>query len=105
MGWRRTPLLRALLHALAAGSTLLVGVLAASHADLTAVVLVSAAALLAVVVALRLTSARTASGDPAGVGRRARAHRQSLDSTPEPQHPDTAGRPRTRAPARPLAAA
>ena len=33
-----------------------------------------------------------------GVGERARQHRQSLVGMPEPQHPDTAGRPRTRAP-------
>jgi len=33
-----------------------------------------------------------------GVGERARVHRQSLVGMPEPQHPDTAGRPRTRAP-------
>jgi len=32
------------------------------------------------------------------VGERAREHRQSLIGMPEPQHPDTAGRPRTRAP-------
>jgi len=32
------------------------------------------------------------------VGDRAREHRQSLVGMPEPQHPDTAGRPRTRAP-------
>jgi hypothetical protein len=35
-----------------------------------------------------------------GVGERARQHRQSLVGMPEPQHPDTAGRPRTRAPSR-----
>ena len=32
------------------------------------------------------------------VGDRARQHRQSLVGMPAPQHPDTAGRPRTRAP-------
>jgi len=32
------------------------------------------------------------------VGDRAREHRQSLIGMPAPQHPDTAGRPRTRAP-------
>jgi hypothetical protein len=35
-----------------------------------------------------------------GVGERARQHRQSLVGMPEPQHPDTAGRPRSRAPSR-----
>jgi hypothetical protein len=39
------------------------------------------------------------------VGARARAHRESLSSMPEPSHPDTAGRTRSRAPSRSLAAA
>jgi hypothetical protein len=39
------------------------------------------------------------------VGQRARQHRQSLVGMPEPQHPDTDGRPRTRAPSRVTAAA
>lgn len=33
------------------------------------------------------------------VGARAREHRESLREMPAPGHPDTAGRPRTRAPA------
>lgn len=33
-----------------------------------------------------------------GVGSRARAHREPLRALPEPQHPDTDGRPRSRAP-------
>jgi hypothetical protein len=40
-----------------------------------------------------------------GVGGRAREHRQVLAFAPAPQHPDTAGRTRSRAPARPFAAA
>ena len=39
------------------------------------------------------------------VGDRAREHRQSLIGMPAPQHPDTAGRPRTRAPSGAPAAA
>jgi len=39
------------------------------------------------------------------VGSRAREHREALSAMPEPRHPDTAGRPRTRAPARPSTAA
>jgi len=35
----------------------------------------------------------------------ARQHRQSLVGLPEPQHPETPGRPRTRAPSRDVAAA
>lgn len=38
-------------------------------------------------------------------GERAREHRQSMVGMPEPQHPDTAGRPRTRAPSQVTAAA
>lgn len=34
------------------------------------------------------------------VGSRARQHREALSVMPAPRHPDTAGRPRTRAPAR-----
>lgn len=34
------------------------------------------------------------------IGRRARAHRLGLDRMPSPQHPRTAGRTRSRAPAR-----
>ncbi len=33
------------------------------------------------------------------VGSRAREHREALSAMPEPRHPNTAGRPRTRAPA------
>src|SRR5690554_3362391 len=39
------------------------------------------------------------------VGSRAREHREALSVMPEPRHPDTAGRPRTRAPARSSTAA
>jgi hypothetical protein len=39
------------------------------------------------------------------VGSRAREHREALSVMPEPRHPDTAGRPRTRAPAQSPAAA
>ena len=39
------------------------------------------------------------------VGSRARAHREALSVMPEPRHPGTAGRPRTRAPAQSPAAA
>ena len=39
------------------------------------------------------------------VGRRADAHREALTSMPAPQHPATAGRPRTRAPSQSAVAA
>jgi hypothetical protein len=38
------------------------------------------------------------------VGARAREHRELLGALPEPQHPDTDGRPRSRAPSRVVSA-
>ena len=38
------------------------------------------------------------------IGARAREHREVLDALPEPQHPDTDGRPRSRAPSRVVSA-
>ncbi|WP_403024262.1 hypothetical protein [Salinibacterium sp. GXW1014] len=49
-------------------------------------------------VARRLASRPSAEATVPGIGRRARAHRQALDRSPEPQHPTTDGRPRSRAP-------
>lgn len=39
------------------------------------------------------------------IGSRAHQHRESMSSLPAPSHPDTAGRTRSRAPSRSLAAA
>lgn len=65
----------------------------------------SSSAVLASVIAVALASAcavRNAGwihvSREVTVGERARAHRHSLTRMPAPQHPDTAGRPRTRAP-------
>lgn len=79
--------------------------LAVVPADPAAVAVSITTALLLGLVALKAASLAHAAGDSPGVGRRARAHRQLLESTPEPQHPDTAGRPRTRAPGFATAAA
>lgn len=68
----------------AAGSMALVGI---------------AAAAIAVIVAMRFAVLAVGSHELA-IGSRARAHRQALGRMPAPQHPRTAGRPRTRAPAR-----
>jgi hypothetical protein len=38
------------------------------------------------------------------IGARAREHREVLGALPEPQHPDTDGRPRSRAPSRVVSA-
>lgn len=56
-----------------------------------------AALVVSTVLAARYAAALIRARD-IGVGQRARQHRQSLVGMPEPQHPDTAGRPRTRAP-------
>jgi hypothetical protein len=64
---------------------------------------------IAVVALAALVSARYASvavgAREISVGARARQHRERLIGQPEPQHPQTAGRPRTRAPSRGTAAA
>jgi membrane protein implicated in regulation of membrane protease activity len=57
-----------------------------------------AAAAIAVVVAMRFAVLAGGAHELAS-GSRARAHRQGLARMPAPQHPRTAGRPRTRAPA------
>jgi hypothetical protein len=67
----------------AAGSIALVGI---------------AAAAIAVIVATRFAVLAVGSHELA-IGSRARAHRHALGRMPAPQHPRTAGRPRTRAPA------
>ncbi|MCW4384793.1 hypothetical protein OH146_03285 [Salinibacterium sp. SYSU T00001] len=73
--------------------------LALAESDAPAAVVLFAAALMVGLCAARLSSRAVSAFGSSGVGRRARAHRQALDSVPEPQHPKTAGRPRTRAPA------
>lgn len=88
---------------LLASAVVVFGTVAAVQAD-SAALLVSAALLLGAV-AVQFVLVTGVAGDSPGVGRRARAHRQAVDAMPAPQHPDTAGRPRTRAPARFLAAA
>jgi len=57
-----------------------------------------AAAAIAVIVAMRFAVLAVGSSELT-IGSRARAHRQALGRMPAPQHPRTAGRPRTRAPA------
>jgi len=57
-----------------------------------------AAVLVTVVVAARYAAIVMQSHNP-GLGADLWMHRQALCAEPAPQHPDTAGRPRTRAPA------
>lgn len=66
----------------------------------------AAVAVLAIAALLGVRQAALAVvGHEITVGNRAREHRDALSVTPSPQHPDTAGRPRSRAPARPNSAA
>ena len=57
-----------------------------------------AAGIAAVAVAAAITMAVVPSTREMTVGSRAHAHREALSVMPAPQHPATAGRPRTRAP-------
>jgi hypothetical protein len=57
-----------------------------------------AAVAIAVIVAMRCAVLAVGSHELA-IGSRARAHRHALGRMPAPQHPRTAGRPRSRAPA------
>ena len=75
----------------------------ASSPQPSVVVAAIAAATLCAVLCARISVA--APRHEITIGRRARAHREACTAMPEPQHPDTAGRPRTRAPARMLPAA
>jgi len=81
-------------HLVALATTLLL-VLAVTQPGETSAVVASialAAMSIAITAALVVVSATGA------VRIRAFAHRQAMTATPEPSHPDTAGRPRTRAP-------
>lgn len=63
--------------------------------------LIASAAVLAIGVLLTVRVTTGVSGaQELMVGARARQHRQQLGAPPEPQHPDTDGRPRSRAPSR-----
>lgn len=97
--------MRALLERLMVIATVSFLALAVAQGD-ASLVLVSGVATLVVVAVL---SARYAAvsirSHSLTVGARARAHRESLSSMPEPSHPDTAGRTRSRAPSRSIATA
>lgn len=89
---RLYALAAALLLALALAQT---GSLAGVATVITTAVLVS---VIAAALVVRLSEAVTG-------GARASVRRQALYVTPEPSHPDTAGRPRTRAPSQVVPAA
>lgn len=85
--------------------TLVVVALAASNGEPSTLLI---AGLLTVAVAAVLV-ARAASavvhGRAMTTGERARQHREGLREVPAPRHPNTVGRPRTRAPSLAIAAA
>jgi hypothetical protein len=90
---------------MAALSTRIVAVATALFVVFALMQSASAGAMVASVVALAVASAcavRIAGvvgvSREVTVGARAHAHRESMLGMPAPQHPDTAGRPRTRAP-------
>lgn len=90
---------------------LLLGVLAATVGLSAAAGIVDGTASLAIIAAtalLVITAAVLATVAPPRtltVGARSRAHREALSSIPEPTHPDTAGRVRSRAPGKAAQAA
>ncbi|HAM26176.1 MAG TPA: hypothetical protein DCP11_05550 [Microbacteriaceae bacterium] len=85
--------------------TLLLVAFAVAQAAPTTVLVASAAAVaVASVLAVRHAVLAIAFREMT-VGDRAHAHREALSGTPAPQHPATAGRPRTRAPSRLVPAA
>lgn len=90
---------------LTAAMTLVFLALAVAPSDPATVVVSITAALVVGLIALRSASLAALTRASSRVGRRAPAHRQVLDRSPEPQHPLTAGRPRTRAPGLALLAA
>jgi hypothetical protein len=88
--------------AFASAALVVFGLHALGGGDPTALLVAVTTALVIAVIAIQVSAARATTDGTPGVGRRARAHRQALDAMPAPQHPSTEGRPRTRAPARPL---
>ncbi|WP_141879896.1 DUF6412 domain-containing protein [Homoserinimonas aerilata] len=81
-------------------------VVAAAQSEQSALIATAVAAVaFAAILAARHATLAAVGIHELTVGGRAREHRNVLSSMPSPQHPDTAGRPRSRAPARPSSAA
>ncbi|MCY7412887.1 MAG: DUF6412 domain-containing protein [Salinibacterium sp.] len=87
---------------LVALATTLFLVLAVTQSGETSVVVASIAI---AAMSIAITAALVVGNTTRAVGIRAFARRQAMTATPEPSHPDTAGRPRTRAPSQAVAAA
>jgi hypothetical protein len=84
--------------------TVSVVVLSVAQAEPSSLVFAGIAALAVGAVLAARYAAVVIRSQELAVGDRAREHRQSLVGQPSPQHPDTAGRPRTRAPSGAVAA-
>ncbi|HEY0260672.1 MAG TPA: hypothetical protein VGC18_12570 [Lacisediminihabitans sp.] len=85
--------------------TLLMLALSVAHGGSTSLIVASIATVaIASAIAVRY-AAIVVSSRELNVGERAHAHREVMNRMPAPQHPSTAGRPRTRAPSRPIPAA
>lgn len=97
----------ALVVALASITSLALAVVAATPATqpTALLTLATAAALSIAVAAIAVHVAAPPPSRALRIGHRAHSHRESLDRVAAPAHPDTAGRPRPRAPGRPLQAA
>lgn len=94
-----------IIERLALGLTASFVLLALTQPPTTSIVVAGIAALALTAVLSARYASRVIRSRELAVGARAREHRQSLVGMPEPQHPRTAGRPRTRAPSRAITAA
>jgi len=85
--------------ALVGGIAVLVGLALGQPSPLTtASILAASVLLIAALVVVARVSAMPRAWAELAVGRRAKAHRESLGSQAEPTHPRTSGRPLARAP-------
>ena len=97
--------MRPLLARLVILATVLFVALAVSPTGSPTLVIAGIAAVLAAAAIAVRAAAVVVGARRLTIGARSREHKSGLAETPEPKHPATAGRPRTRAPsARPLAA-
>ncbi len=70
----------------------------AQAADASTLLFAGAVALASALVITARNAALTVIPQSITISNRARQHREALSERPAPEHPDTAGRPRTRAP-------
>jgi len=85
--------------------TLVVVALAVSNGEPSTVVVAGLVTIALAAVLVSRYASTVVRGRAMTMGERARQHREGLREVPAPRHPNTAGRPRTRAPAQVMAAA